>query len=205
MRQVEASRFSFGVRSVPRRSEITRVVDRRCAASVVVVAAALASFLLAVPKAQAEFEGPVMAAFLLNFARYVEWPAEAFEQSATPVNFCMMSTRKINNFVSEAISGKKIAGRSIVVRSVSKLSAVTGCHIFFIGSEVDISHAVVVKALSRVSVFSVADKNGFASAGGIANFIHVDNRIRFEINPRAAERAGLRISSRLLRLAKLVE
>jgi len=56
-----------------------------------------------------------------------------------------------------------------------------------------------------MSVFTVADQEGFAKAGGIANFFRAENRIRFEINPRAAQKAGLKISSRLLRLAKVVQ
>ena len=159
---------------------------------------------LVVPRASAQSEDQIMAAFLFNFARYVEWPKDAFDRNDMPVNICMLSTKEFGDVVSRTVSGKTVADRSVVVRWTADLPEATGCHILFIGREFDKSHTEAVAKLGGMSVFTVADQEGFAQAGGIANFFRVENRIRFEINPRAAKNAGLKISSRLLRLAKVV-
>ena len=206
-RAVEASRFTFGVRSVPRASEINPVFSRRDVAPVSVVLATLAALLFglfAVPGARAQSEDQIMAAFLFNFARYVEWPENAFDRSDMPVNICMLSSKEFGDVVSRTVSGKTVADRSVVVRWTSDLPEATGCHILFIGSEFERSHSDAVAVLDGMSVFTVADQEGFARAGGTANFFRADNRIRFEINPLAAKKAGLKISSRLLRLARVV-
>jgi hypothetical protein len=203
---VEASRFTFGVCSVPRASEIIGVFSRRDAASIgAVVIATLAAFLLVVPKASAQSEDQIMAAFLFNFARYVEWPEDAFDRSDMPVNICMLSSKEFGDVVSKTVLGKTIADRPVVARWTAELPETVGCHILFIGREFDRPHEDAVAVLDGMSVFTVADQEGFAQAGGTANFFRVGNRIRFEINPHAATKAGLKISSRLLRLAKVVE
>ena len=190
-----------------RSSEVKWIFRRRSAASVGAVLATLVVFLLAaplVPNASAQSGDEVMAAFLLNFARYVEWPKEAFDRDDMPVRFCMLSSRDFEKIVAETVSGKTVSDRPIVVRRTSDLHETHGCHILFIGRESDDSNSDAVAALEGRSVFTVADQEGFALAGGVANFFRSDNRIRFEINPAAATKVGLKISSRLLRLAKVV-
>lgn len=188
-----------------RASEINRVFRRRDAASVVVVVVTtLVVFLLVVPRASAQSEDQIMAAFLFNFARYVEWPKDAFDRNDMPVNICMLNSKEFGDIVSNTVSGKTVANRRVLVRPTSNLAEATGCHILFIGREFNKPVAEAIAVLGGMSVFTVADQEGFATAGGIANFIRAENRIRFEINPRAAKKAGLKISSRLLRLAKVV-
>ena len=190
--------------SVPVVSKIKRVMRRRVAASVIVVVTVVASLLVS-PRAIAQSEDQIMAAFLFNFARYVEWPKDAFDRNDMPVNICMLSTKEFGDVVSKTVSGKTVADREVVVRWTAGLPETAGCHILFIGREFGKSHSEAVAKLGGMSVFTVADQEGFAKAGGIANFFRAENRIRFEINPRAAQKAGLKISSRLLRLAKVVQ
>jgi len=121
-----------------------------------------------------------------------------------PVRFCMLSSREFEKIVAETVSGKTVSDRPIVVRRTSDLHETHGCHVLFIGRESDDSNSNAVAALEGRSVFTVADQEGFALAGGVANFFRSDNRIRFAINPAAAAKVGLKISSRLLRLAKVV-
>lgn len=204
-RAVEAFRFSsFGVSSVRRASEIKRIFRRRDAVPVGVVVATLISFLFVVPKGIAQSEDQVMAAFLFNFARYVEWPKDAFDTGDAPVMICMLGSADFREIVSQTVSGKTVDDRPFEVNQTSNLLETGGCHILFIGRDFKKSHGATIAALGRTSVFSVADQEGFAEAGGIANFYRAENRIRFEINPGAAKKAGLKISSRLLRLAKVV-
>lgn len=168
------------------------------------IAAVCVGLGLVVPTAGAQSEDQVMAAFLYNFARYVEWPKAAFDLEDMPVKICMLNSRAFGEVVSQTVSGKSVGEREVVVAQTSSLRDLAGCHILFVGSDDFANQAETIAALRDRSIFSVSDREGFASAGGIANFFRADNRVRFEINPAAAQKAGLKVSSKLLRLAKLV-
>lgn len=162
-------------------------------------------WLLPAAIAFAQSEEQVKAAFLFNFARYVEWPEEAFASGDAAFRLCMAGSPGFADVVERTVSGKQVRDRSVRVAQVASLSESGGCHILFVGPGVDASPAEVADSVAGASVLTVADHAGFARDGGVANFIQVGKRVRFEINPVAADRAGLKISSRLLRLAKVVE
>ncbi len=157
------------------------------------------------PKAHAQSEDQVMAAFLLNFARYVEWPKDAFETPDSPVSICVVGAVAFSDVVSRTVSGKTVEDRRVAVHAISQFDQFADCHILFIGRSFKKTHVESVPALQGLSVFSVADREGFAAAGGVANFFRAKSRIHFAINPVAANKSGLKISSRLLRLAKVVK
>ena len=153
---------------------------------------------------QAQSEDQIKAAFLLNFARYVEWPASAFAKAGDPVRICLLGADDFESVVSATVKGKTVGGRAVSVASIEAPSASKPCHILFLGTDIA-SAQDVVGAVGTSSVFTVSNDEGFAKNGGVANFFRAKKRIRFEINPKAAEVAGLEISSRLLRLAQLVK
>ncbi len=194
---------------MPRASATHRIRSAHAASPIGIVLATIASLLMAsfvlAPKAHAQSEDQIMAAFLFNFARYVEWPKNAFDQRSSPVEICVLGAADFADVVEKTVSGKSVDKRSVAVRAIPNFGSSGDCHILFIGREANASHADAVVALRGQSVFAIADREGFASAGGIANFFRAENRVRFEINPTAAKNVGLKISSRLLRLAKVVE
>ena len=155
--------------------------------------------------ARAQSEDQIKAAFLFNFARYVEWPDEAFASGSAPVRICMAGAGDFASIVSQAVGGKSVGERAVDVVSDTGLGDAGGCHILYVGEGLDAGADAVASSVSGGHVFTVADREGFAASGGIANFIRADNKIRFEINPSAAKQAGLKISSRLLRLATVVK
>jgi hypothetical protein len=154
--------------------------------------------------ASAESEAQVKAAFLFNFARYVEWPPAAFGSETAEIRLCVIGESDFQQVVSESVSGRSVGQRPVAVEKVEDLDAAEACHLLFLGAGVVWPPSVVADRLGGHAVFTISDQPGFAADGGVANFILVDQKIRFEINPSAARRAGLKISSSLLRLAKLV-
>lgn len=152
----------------------------------------------------AQSEDEIKAAFLLNFARYVEWPENAFATPEAPVRICTLDSGGFKSVVLTTVKGKTVGPREVDVVDVATASDASDCHILFVGSD-EGSPQSIMGALGGASVFTVANDEGFAKRGGVANFFRSENRIRFEINPNAAQSAGLKISSRLLRLAQLVE
>jgi hypothetical protein len=152
----------------------------------------------------AESEDEIKAAFLFHFARYVEWPEAAFASGASPIRICLMGESGFAQVLVETVSGRAVGTRPVDVSSIANLEGAAGCHLLFFDDSVAIRGAVVANRLGTSPIFTISDRPGFAEDGGIANFVLVDQKIRFEINQGAARQAGLKISSSLLRLAKLV-
>lgn len=174
--------------------------SRRCAA--LALAAVGTWMALGIGTAQAApTENQVKAAFLYNFARYVTWPDSAFGSPAAPIRICVVGDDAFLSDLAATVEGKKVGERPVRAESRTSAARASGCHILFLRS----ADADALAGLARSSVFVVSDRQGFAADGGTANFRLVDNKVRFEINPGAVEKAGLQVSARLLRLAQIVE
>lgn len=164
-----------------------------------------ASLFLAAAEARAQSEDQIKAAFLFNFARYVEWPGAAFGDPGSPIRICLMGAEDFSTVVTLTVSGKSVGARPVEIKQPDDVRQAAGCHILYVGEDSRVAAANLASQLASGSVFTVSDRDGFAKDGGIANFFRADNKVRFEINVSAAKRAGLKVSSQLLRLAKVVE
>jgi uncharacterized protein DUF4154 len=152
--------------------------------------------------APAPTEYEVKAAFLYNFARFVEWPPEA--QRAEPFVIAVLGRDPFGTALDEAVSGKTVAGRPIQVRRASRVEDVGDAQMVFVAATEGPNVPAILKALERPGVLTVGDAEGFVERGGTINFTLQSRRVRFEINPVRAEQAGLKVSSQLLKLATLV-
>jgi len=149
-------------------------------------------------------EFQVKAAFLYNFAKFVEWPREAFRDADAAFVICVVDDEEFADALDRAIQGKTVDGRGFQVRRLPASDPTDFCQILYLGAAGSSRLAGLLETLRGAPVLTVGDALGFIRHGGIINFIVRDNRLRFEINPDAASRAGLRISSKLLTLASVV-
>lgn len=147
----------------------------------------------------------VQAAYLFNFVRYVEWPDAAFKSPTAPVRICVLGESGFVDVASATINGKSVGERRVVVESTANVSGSGGCHILFVDRSRRQDEGEVLSSFARSSVLTVSESDDFAERGGVANFVVVDDQVRFVINKKAADAAGLKISSRLLRIAQVVE
>lgn len=149
-------------------------------------------------------EYQVKAAFLFHFAQFVDWPPEAFKAMDSPVTYCTAGGDPFEGGLDESVKGKTISGRPVRVLHFKEAGESQGCQILFLG----IADKKVVSAtlgkLNGSPVLTVGESEHFAQGGGMIGFFLEDNKVRFEINLEAAERAKLKISARLLALAKTV-
>jgi hypothetical protein len=175
----------------------------RLAISAVLVSAIPGGVFVASAQAQARDEYQVKAAFLYNFARFVEWPAEVFAGPADPIVICILGRDPFEHWLKDAINGHSIGGRALTLRQIAGAGEAPSCQILFAGSS---EPKRVWTALAGVRKVLTVGECGDASEGGaIVNFVIEDGKVRFEINPEAAEFAKMRISSRLLSLARLTK
>jgi hypothetical protein len=150
-------------------------------------------------------EYEVKAAFLYSFATFIDWPGDAVPDAGDAFIIGVLGTDPFGPVLDAIAASKTVRGKRIVVRRFATLEDYTPCHILFVADSERARMRGVVEKLRDAPVLLVADTEGFARVGGAINLVIEDNKVRFEINQAAAEHAGLKISSKLLRLARLVK
>lgn len=149
-------------------------------------------------------EYEVKAAFLLNFARLVEWPDAARPGPRQPIVFSVLGSPEVEAAITRGVGDSVVGDHPVVVKRVSEPGEVGGSHVLFVTRDGARSAGDLLQAARSHAALTVGESEGFAAEGGVINFFTEDRKLRFEINPEAARSAGLKISSRLLRLAVLV-
>lgn len=149
-------------------------------------------------------EYQVKAAFLFNFAKFVEWPADAFASSQAPFVICVLGEDPFGPMLDTTLAGKTMGTHPVLLRRIKEHNDARRCHIVFVSSSESRNFAAVVDSVRGFAVLLVGDTDGFAAAGGSIEFTIEGNHVRFLINPDAAQRAGLMLSSKLLMLARIV-
>jgi hypothetical protein len=151
-------------------------------------------------------EYPLKALFLYNFGGYIEWPAETFISPQAPFVIGVLGSSPIESTLREIAAAKKIAGRAIEIRQFSDTKEIHACNILFITRNV--SRAVQLEALRVLAdqpVLVVGESQNFVQEGGGINFYVEANKLRFEINLAATKQQQLRVSAKLLSLAKVYQ
>jgi hypothetical protein len=154
--------------------------------------------------AQTASEYQVKAAYLYNFAKFVEWPARDFANSTAPIQLCVLNDPSFGSELNQIVKGKVVAGHPVSVVPVQTPEQSRSCHILFVNASQNAQARHVIEVLRDTSVLTVGETKGFVEDGGIINFVLQDDRVQFQVNHKAAKQAGLGISSRLLAIAKAV-
>lgn len=147
-------------------------------------------------------EYEVKAAYIYNFAKFIEWPLR-FRDRGDIIHVCVIGDDPIDGSLAD-IDGKSVLDRKIRVRLDVALQNLDVCEIVFISHSAREQLDQILKAVNGFSVLTIGDTRGFAQRGVLINFFMENNRVLFEINPKAAVRAGLKINSNLLRIARIV-
>ena len=169
--------------------------------------AVLAVFLADDAQAQrgSPVEYRVKAAFLLNFAKFVEWPPEAFAAPDAPTVICVIGQDPFGVLLDRTVEGERVDSREVTVRRHSARDGLAGCHILFISLSEREQLSLIFSRLRGSNILTVSEMAGFADAGGMIEFVVEDGKARFYINAATTEAAGLKLSSRLLRVAKQIK
>jgi hypothetical protein len=144
------------------------------------------------------------AAFLYNFTKFTEWPPEALPSRA-PLVLCIVEDENVAGALEEATAGRNVDGHPLLVRRIEVEGPIRSCHLLYATGLDSKKRCRLIESLRAVPVLAVSDFPGFASQGGTANLFFEDGRMRFAVNLEATTRSKLRLSSRLLTLAKIVK
>jgi hypothetical protein len=149
-------------------------------------------------------EYQVKAVFLFNFAQFVDWPAEAFPASDTPLVIGVLGLDPFGPALDQTVRDERLGGRPFQVRRYRSVDEIETCHILFISRSEGNRPEAILAGLKRRPILTVSDADGFAQRGGMIRFVTDRNRIRLQLNLAAAEAAHLTISSKLLRVAEVI-
>lgn len=188
---------------MPKRNESRRIV-----ATAVILSAWILfhGFTGDAAPAAATVEDRAKVAFLLNFARFVSWPEKSFAAPDAPFVIGVLGDNPFDHLLAETVRGESVRGRKLQVRSFpSIMQNFESAQLLFVSRSEKSKLRTIFRQLRGCPVLTVGDTAGFAQSGGMLNFVVISNNVHFEINTKAAEGAGLTISSRLLDLPKAIK
>jgi hypothetical protein len=173
--------------------------------ALLIAALVLAGRVSAAVADEANMEYPVKAAMIVNFLQFVEWPPEARPAEGAPIVVGVVGAgNSLGRALEQIVANKTIAGHAVKVLYLHSGASADGCHLLFVPREQDNDFTRMSQRISGQPILTVGETESFLRAGGIIRFYTEDNKVRFQINPEAAERVNLKISSKLLKLAKIV-
>lgn len=145
----------------------------------------------------------IKAAFLFKFAKFVEWPPQAYQADPSHQVFCVFGTDPFGPVLDQTLAGKLVNGRLAVVRRVRDPDELRRCQLVFVAAEETLLPEILA-SLGSAPVLLVGDDPKFARRGGAIGFVLRQGYVRFAINPRAAQQMHLKIDAQLLDLAEIV-
>jgi len=151
----------------------------------------------------ASLEYQVKAAFIFNFTQFIQWPAAAFAAEDAPFIIATVGDDPSGGAIDQAVAGKKVEKHPVVVKHFADAAHIGECHVLFVPASQDANLPQIMKEVGAKAVLTVGETDAFPKAGGEARFYLDDGKVRFEINPDAAAKAGLKVSAKLLSLARI--
>jgi hypothetical protein len=149
-------------------------------------------------------EYEVKSACLYNFLKYVEWPAQALPDPKGPFLLGVLGDDPFGKLLDNTVADKSIDERKIMVRRSNRLEDLKTCHLLFVSQSEKSRVKRILADLKDAGVLTVGEFDTFAHDGGMINFTRAGEKVRFEINLNAAQRSGLKISPKLLNVAKII-
>lgn len=172
-------------------------------AGVIALAPVTAAYAQSADSAEISREYLIKAAILFNFAKFAEWPAAAFTDESAAVRICVIGDDPFGAAL-DSINGKTVKDRTLLATPIARVEDAAACHILFVSASEGDRLEAILDAVGGLPILTVADMGQFASSGGIVALKTAEDRSRLEINVGAAKKAGVKLSSKLLRLADTV-
>jgi hypothetical protein len=149
-------------------------------------------------------EYQIKAAFLFNFTKFVEWPPGHFVVPNRPIAIGILGENPFGENLERIVRNRKVNGRTIVVKAVATPAEAADVDVLFAPAGEEPRLKAMVATLEENGVLTVGETSNFAALGGIIDFTLEGDRVRFSINLKSAERARLKLSAQLLKLAAIV-
>ena len=146
-------------------------------------------------------EYQVKAAFLRDFTLFTDWPTNAFASTNAPIVIGIVGADPFGKTLDDLVKDDSVRGHPLVIKRLNSSDDLKGCQVLFICRNEKEQMSALLQKLKGSPVLTVGDNHGFAEQGGMVNFVLVEEKVKFEINPAVTKQAGLQISAKALRLA----
>jgi hypothetical protein len=146
----------------------------------------------------------VKANFMLNFARFVTWPEGIFESEASELDICILADPIYAGAISSVLSGRKIRRREVQILGPGTSEDALWCHVVIIPEALALLHDEVIDTLGSSSILTISESGGFAQAGGVANLISREGKVRLEVRWEALARSALELDPRVFPLVEFL-
>lgn len=167
----------------------------------------VAAWLLAPGPAPAQTTAPdeyeLMAVYAYNFAKFTEWPPGSFADAQASLNFCILGEDPFGLALAK-VEGQKVRNHVLRIKRYPRVAVLSGCHIVFVSRSEDWRLERILQDLGTAPILTISDIPDFSQRGGMITLAKIDQRVRFAINPVIVADSGLKISSKLLELARIV-
>ena len=202
----EKNHWRLGVGQTRHSAGSLRTARRRIVWCSLVLAGLLSLAAASGAQAQAapSIEYQVKAAFVVNIADYIEWPSGTFQNQNAPITLCIFRHDPFGSALDDIVRGRIIKGREVLARRITELSDLKSCQIIFVSIAEDKHFSEILNSVTGSSALVVGESENFAERGGEFQFYLDANKVRFAVNVDATQRARLKVSSKLLALAKIV-
>jgi len=150
-------------------------------------------------------EYQIKASFVYTVAKFVDWPEVAFSTPNSPLVFGILGSDTAFEAIEATLRGKRVHDRELIVRRLTGLGAARDCQILYISEGDPTALATILDRIDSTGVLTVGERSHFAASGGVLGLSLQESLVQFEVNMAAAQRAGLTISSKILRLGKVVK
>ena len=147
----------------------------------------------------------IKAAFLLKFVGFIDWPTGTFDRADAPFVIGVLGGTTLGNELEQIASGRQVSGHPVRVRLLGRGDSSSGSQVLFVGRSEGARLNAVAAASDGVPTLVVSESDGALAQGSAINFVVVDDKVRFDVALRAINRAGLKISARLLAVARVVQ
>lgn len=163
-----------------------------------------AAVICAQPLPPPHFEQEIKASFIYTVAKFVDWPETAFGAPAAPMVIAVLGDDLIGDALERVVEGKSVKGHPVTILRAAGLEDLAGCHVLIVGRSERGRLPEILERLRGSNVLTVSESDRFAREGGVMGLLLDQNMVRFEVNVDAASRSNLEISSKILRLGRVV-
>ena len=155
-------------------------------------------------QSQKEVEYKLKAAYLFHFLQFAEWPDSVFENEKSPIILAVLGKDPFGKILDETVMSEKIGDHPIIIKRFQSFNQLGFCHVLYISSSEKYTFRNILKHIGVSPVLTISDIDGFSEQGGNISFYLEENKVRFAINMQTLKQADLKVSSKLLRLAKII-
>jgi uncharacterized protein DUF4154 len=149
-------------------------------------------------------EDQIKTGFLFNFTKFVQWPADAYADANAPIVLGIAGESSLSKLLAEVAEGKSIDGRAVVIKNLKEGQSLRSCQILFVSASEERHLPQILEELKGTSVLTVGEAGGFVQGGGMINFFIEGNKVKLEMNLDATTRGRLKISAKLIAVARLI-